>query len=76
MERLLDSAISTAVMIVGFYVGIVLIFFWRKHTDRLIKFGDVRREYERHVSEITPPLLVGMVFNALLVIIINYWMDR
>ncbi|EBG1930531.1 TPA: hypothetical protein G8R56_003033 [Salmonella enterica] len=64
MHTLINAVMSSLLMMFVFYSGVLAIYAWKKHSNKRLKFGDIRREYEVALEKgLHPLLLAGVVYS-------------
>lgn len=67
MHTLINAAMSSLLMMFVFYSGVLAIYAWKKHSNKRLKLGDMRREYEAALAKgLHPVLLAGVVYSLVL----------
>lgn len=55
----INAVINTLLTMFVFYSGVLAIFAWKKRSNKRLKFGDMRREYEAALSKGLHPILLA-----------------
>ncbi|EDJ6478086.1 hypothetical protein GDQ58_06925 [Salmonella enterica subsp. diarizonae] len=71
MHSLIDAVIKTLLTMFVFYSGILAIYAWKKHSNKRLKFGDIRREYEAALAKGLNPILLAAIAYSLV-----FWLVR
>ncbi|EEP1423107.1 hypothetical protein HAZ10_001022 [Salmonella enterica] len=71
MHSLIDAVIKTLLTMFVFYSGILAIYAWKKHSNKRVKFGDIRREYETALAKGLNPILLAAIAYSLV-----FWLIR
>ncbi|HFD9221829.1 TPA: hypothetical protein ACF632_003442 [Salmonella enterica] len=61
MHTLINAAMSSLLMMFVFYSGALAIYVWKKHSNKRLKFGDIRREYEAALAKGLHPMLLAAI---------------
>ncbi|EGM4144729.1 hypothetical protein IRS08_000160 [Salmonella enterica] len=58
MYTLTNYIMSSLLTMFIFYSGVLAIYVWKKHSNKRVKFGDIRREYEAALAKGFRPMLL------------------
>lgn len=61
MHTPINAAISSLLMIFVFYSGVLAIYAWKKRSNKRLKFGDIRREYEAALAKGLYPIILASI---------------
>ncbi|ECC3463225.1 hypothetical protein AA471_11115 [Salmonella enterica subsp. enterica] len=67
----INTIINTLLTMFVFYSGVLAIFAWKKRSNKRLKFGDMRREYEAALAKGMFPMLL-----ATLAYMFVFWLIR
>lgn len=65
MHTLINAAMSSLLMMFVFYSGVLAIYAWKKRSNKRLKFGDIRREYEAALTKGLHPMLLAAIAYSL-----------
>lgn len=71
MHTLINAVINTLLTMFVFYSGVLAIYVWKKHSNKRMKFGDMRREYEAALAKGLHPILLAAIAYSLV-----FWLIR
>lgn len=71
MHTLIDAVINTLLTMFVFYSGVLAIYVWKKRSNKRMKFGDMRREYEAALAKGLHPMLLAAIAYSLV-----FWLVR
>lgn len=67
MHTFINAAMSSLLMMFVFYSGVLAIYTWKKRSNKRLKFGEIRQEYEAALAKgLHPMLLAGVVYSLML----------
>ncbi|EBQ9003258.1 hypothetical protein BHM34_00025 [Salmonella enterica subsp. enterica serovar Toucra] len=61
MHTLTNYIMSPLLTMSIFYSGMLAIYVWKKHSNKSVKFGDIRREYEAALAKGLYPILLASI---------------
>ncbi|ECG2892671.1 hypothetical protein EWF58_20615 [Salmonella enterica subsp. enterica serovar Typhimurium] len=61
MHTLTNYSMSPLLTMYIFYSGVLAIYVWKKHGNKRVKFGDIRREYEAALAKRLHPILLAAI---------------
>lgn len=65
MHTLINAVMSSLLTMFVFYSGVIAIYAWKKHSNKRVKFGDIRREYEAALAKGLNPILLAAIAYSL-----------
>ncbi|EBA9762807.1 hypothetical protein RNH31_001760 [Salmonella enterica] len=65
MHTLINAVMSSLLTMFVFYSGVIAIYAWKKHSNKRVKFGDIRREYETALAKGLNPILLASIAYSL-----------
>ncbi|HFE7521691.1 TPA: hypothetical protein ACGAD2_002239 [Salmonella enterica subsp. enterica serovar Newport] len=65
MHTLINAVMNSLLMIFVFYSGVLAIYAWKKRSNKRLKFGDMRREYEAALAKGLHPMLLAAIAYSL-----------
>ncbi|EEE5034476.1 hypothetical protein CSN53_001663 [Salmonella enterica subsp. diarizonae] len=71
MHTLINAVMSSLLTMFVFYSGVIAIYAWKKHNNKRLKFGDIRREYEAALAKGLNPILLATIAYSLV-----FWLIR
>lgn len=71
MHTLINTVMSSLLTMFVFYSGVIAIYAWKKHSNKRLKFGDIRREYEAALAKGLNPILLAAIAYSLV-----FWLIR
>ncbi|EAT2390859.1 hypothetical protein EJQ58_10630 [Salmonella enterica] len=71
MHTLINAVMSSLLTMFVFYSGVIAIYAWKKHSNKRLKFGDIRREYEAALAKGLNPILLAAIAYSLV-----FWLIR
>ncbi|EHL5405183.1 hypothetical protein KD288_001357 [Salmonella enterica] len=71
MHTLINAVMSSLLTMFVFYSGVIAIYAWKKHSNKRVKFGDIRREYEAALAKGLNPILLAAIAYSLV-----FWLIR
>lgn len=71
MHTLINAVMSSLLTMFVFYSGVLAIYAWKKHSNKRVKFGDIRREYEAALAKGLYPILLAAIAYSLV-----FWLIR
>ncbi|EBU8845834.1 hypothetical protein DMA39_22325 [Salmonella enterica subsp. enterica serovar Muenchen] len=67
----INAVFNTLLTMFIFYSGVLAIFTWKKRSNKRLKFGDMRREYEAALAKGLHPILLASIAYILV-----FWLIR
>ncbi|ELX6135105.1 hypothetical protein SKP16_003748 [Salmonella enterica] len=61
MHTLTNYIMSPLLTMFIFYSGVLAIYVWKKHSNKRVKFGDIRREHEAALAKGLHPILLAAI---------------
>ncbi|EJK0711029.1 hypothetical protein NKM76_000138 [Salmonella enterica] len=71
MHTLINAVMSSLLTMFVFYSGVIAIYVWKKRSNKRLKFGDVRREYEAALAKGLNPILLAAIAYSLVLWLIK-----
>ncbi|HDC2548102.1 TPA: hypothetical protein O7139_005037 [Salmonella enterica] len=71
MHTLINAVMSSLLTMFVFYSGVIAIYAWKKRSNKRVKFGDIRREYEAALAKGLNPILLAAIAYSLV-----FWLVR
>lgn len=71
MHTLINAVMSSLLTMFVLYSGVLAIYAWKKHSNKRVKFGDIRREYEAALTKGLNPILLAAIAYSLV-----FWLVR
>ncbi|HAF2129519.1 TPA: hypothetical protein G9F27_003754 [Salmonella enterica] len=65
MHTLINAVMSSLLTMFVFYSGVIAIYAWKKRSNKRLKFGDIRREYEAALAKGLNPILLAAIAYSL-----------
>lgn len=65
MHTLINAVMSSLLMMFVFYSGVLAIYAWKKRSNKRLKFGEIRQEYEAALAKGLHPMLLAAIAYSL-----------